>query len=150
MQHNKAIVNFEVNKIINKYNPCLWEKQVKANVPHIKITFTELINKNSHIFHICSELIRFLQFNSSVSQVQSLIVPMHLCFLCNDTEQQGNTNHQNFPKCHLFVISFDQHTCNNTNNYVNENPFFKCQTNSRGYKHSFSFYKKKKPWTLFY
>lgn len=68
---------------------------------------------------------------------------MHLCFLCNDTEQQGNTNHQNFPKCHLFVISFDQHTCNNTNNYVNENPFFKCQTNSRGYKHSFSFYKKK-------
>lgn len=87
---------------------------------------------------------RFLQFNSSVFQVPSLIVPMHLCSLCNDTEQQGNTNHQNFPKCHLFVISFDQHTCNNTNNYVNENPFFKCQTNSRGYKHSFSFYKKKK------
>lgn len=26
---------------------------------------------------------RFLQFNSSVSQVPSLIVPMHLCFLCN-------------------------------------------------------------------
>lgn len=87
---------------------------------------------------------RFMQFNSSVSQVPSLIVPLHLCSLCNDTEQQGNTNHQNFPKCHLFVISFDQHTCNNTNNYVNENPFFKCQTNSRGYKHSFSFYKKKK------
>lgn len=77
--------------------------------------------------------------------VLSLIVPMHLCSMCNDTEQQGNTKYQNFPKCHLFVIAFDQHTCNKTKKNVNENPFFKCQSNSRGYKYSFSLTRKKNP-----